>query len=154
MTDCLTCELVAQRDAGTAPVWDSIVRTPYWDVVHSYNTSLLGWIVLVIRRHIAAIDEMTEEEAIELGKLLRQVSVILKEETGCTKTYVVQFAEAKEHPHVHFHIIARMPDQPDDHRGPNIFKYLGVPDENRVDETAMNDLSLRIRGKLVTAGWA
>jgi diadenosine tetraphosphate (Ap4A) HIT family hydrolase len=154
MADCLTCEFVTRRDAGSAPLWDSIVRTPYWDVVHSYNTSLLGWIVLVIRRHIAAIDEMTEDEAVELGKLMRQVSVILKEETGCTKTYVVQFAEAKEHPHVHFHVIARMPDQPDDHKGPNIFKYLGVAEADRVSEAAMTDLALRIRRKLNEVGWA
>lgn len=154
MTECLTCALVARRDAGTAPVWDSIVRTQYWDVVHSYNTSLLGWIVLVIRRHIEAVDEMTEDEAVELGKLMRHVSIILKTETGCTKTYVVQFAEAKEHPHVHFHIIPRMPDQPDEYKGPGIFKRLGVPEAERVDEAAMTALSLRVRQKLNEAGWA
>jgi hypothetical protein len=51
MTNCYTCQLTAQRDAGTAPFWDSIHRTAHWDVVHSYNTSLLGWIVLVARTH-------------------------------------------------------------------------------------------------------
>src|SRR5689334_5879048 len=124
MTGCLTCDLLRQRDDGQAPLWNNIHRTPYWDVVHAYNTSLPGWLVLIVRRHIAAIDELTEAEALELGKLIRRVSLALKEEVGCSKTYVAQFAEASGHGHVHFHIIPRMPDQPEEIKGPNIFKRL------------------------------
>ena len=62
MTDCKTCKLTAQRDAGTAPLWDCIHRTAHWDIVHSYNTSLLGWLVLVARTHRDSIDQLTEEE--------------------------------------------------------------------------------------------
>lgn len=145
ISQCQTCELVARRDRGEAPPWDAIYRSQYWDVVHSFNTSLPGWLVLVARRHIAAIDEMSDEEAVELGRLIRRVSLALKETTGCVKTYVIQFAEAAGHPHVHFHIVPRMADQPDDHRGPNIFRYLGVADEERVTEERMNDLAAQIR---------
>ena len=143
--NCLTCELVARRDAGEAPLWDSIHRTPYWDIVHSYNTSLPGWLVLISRRHITAIDEMTEAEALELGSLIRQVSLALKAVTGCQKTYVIQFAEAAEHPHVHFHIVPRMADQPADRKGPQIFGYLGVPDDKRVSEARMNEIGAAVR---------
>src|SRR5438128_2090864 len=83
MTDCHTCQLVQRRDDGDAPVWDSIYRTPYWDVAHAFDTALLGWIVLVARRHIAAVDEMTDEEAVEMGRLARRISMALKAETGC-----------------------------------------------------------------------
>ncbi|MDX2136516.1 MAG: hypothetical protein SF123_00350 [Chloroflexota bacterium] len=31
----------------------------------------------------------------------------LRTTTGCAKTYVAQFAEHLDHPHVHFHIIMR-----------------------------------------------
>jgi diadenosine tetraphosphate (Ap4A) HIT family hydrolase len=150
---CHTCELLAERDTGRRPVWDAIYRSPYWDVVHSYNTSLLGWLVLVARRHIAAIEEMTEDEAVDLGRLIRQVSIALKQSTGCEKTYVVQFAEAVGHQHVHFHVIARMADQPADYRGPNVFKYLGVPPEARISDEAMNDLAAKIQGML-SAGYS
>ena len=142
---CHTCELIAQRDAGHAPLWDSIYRAHYWDVVHSYNTSLLGWLVLVARRHIAAIDEMTEDEAVELGQMIRCVSVALKQVTSCAKTYVIQFAEASGHQHVHFHVVARMVDLPEDFRGPYIFRHLGVPEDKRVTEAAMNQLAARIQ---------
>ncbi len=143
--NCLTCDLVARRDRDAAPPWDCIRRTAHWDVVHSYNTSLPGWLVLVARRHVAAIDELTEEEAAELGVLLWRVSAALRRLTGCVKTYVCQFAEQAEHPHVHFHVIPRLADQPDDRRGPRVFAYLGVPDEERVSEEEMNALAARLR---------
>jgi diadenosine tetraphosphate (Ap4A) HIT family hydrolase len=147
---CLTCVLVARRDSGEAPLWDAIYRSQYWDVVHSYNTSLPGWLVLVARRHMTVLDEMTDEEAAELGLLIRRVSVALKATTGCLKTYVIQFAEAAEHPHVHFHIVPRMADQPEDRRSMKAFSYLGVPEEERVSESSMNELAARIRPILLS----
>ncbi len=137
--------MIARRDAGTAPPWDCIYRTPLWDVVHSYNTAMPGWLVLVVRRHVGAIAELTDAEAIELGRLIHRVSAALKEVTGCVKTYVVQFAEALEHPHVHFHIIPRMADQPEDRRSMKIFEYLGVPEEERVREKAMNEIAFKVQ---------
>ncbi len=147
---CHTCQLIAARDAGDAPPWDSIHRTPYWDVVHAFNTSLPGWLVLVARRHVAAIDELTDEEAAELGVLLRRVSVALREVTGCVKTYVMQFAEAEGHSHVHFHVVPRMADQPDERRSTKIFGYLGVSEEERVAEERMNKIAVVVGRYLVT----
>lgn len=148
MQQCYTCELLKKRDGGNAPLWDCIYRSPYWDVVHSYNTALLGWLVLVVRRHIEAVDEMTTDEALELGKMIHQVSLVLKEVTGCLKTYVIQFAEHPEHPHVHFHIIPRMADQPEDHKSTNIFKYLGVAEGEQVSKEEMNRIASRVQSSL------
>ncbi|CUS04994.2 conserved protein of unknown function [Candidatus Promineifilum breve] len=142
---CLTCELIARRDAAQAPAWDNIHRTAHWDLVHSYNTSLPGWLVLVARRHIEAIDELTDEEAAELGVLLRRASAALREVVGCAKTYVCQFAEQAEHPHVHFHVIPRMTDQPAERRGPAVFGYLGVPEDERLSDELMNAIATQVR---------
>lgn len=149
MDTCKTCELIAKRDAGTAPLWDRMMRTAFWDVVHSYNTSLPGWLVLVARRHIEAIHELTEAEALELGLLLRRVSVALQEITGCVKTYVIQFAEAEGHPHVHFHVVPRMADQPAERRSIMVFGYLGVPEEERVSEETMNQIAAQVQRVLL-----
>jgi diadenosine tetraphosphate (Ap4A) HIT family hydrolase len=149
---CKTCELVAVRDAGAAPLWDSIYRTASWDVAHSFNTALPGWLVLVARRHIEALDQLTAAEAAELGPLIRHISAALKTATGCLKTYVIQFAEAEGHPHVHFHIVPRMADQPEDRRSTKIFGYLGVPEEERVSEARMNDIAAQVRSHLQVAG--
>ena len=146
---CHTCALVAARDAGDAPPWDSIHRTPFWDVAHAFNTSLPGWLVLVTRRHIEAIDELTDEEAAELGVLLRRTSAALRDVTGCVKTYVMQFAEAEGHSHVHFHIVPRMADQPEERRSVGIFGYLGVPDAERVSEALMNEIAERVQTLLL-----
>jgi len=147
-TLCHTCQLIAARDAGDAPPWDSIHRTPHWDVAHAFNTSLPGWLVLVARRHIEAIDELTDEEAAELGVLLRRSSAALRDITGCVKTYVMQFAEAEGHSHVHFHLVPRMVDQPEERRSTKIFGYLGVSEEERVTEERMNEIAWRTRAIL------
>lgn len=60
MTACRTCELVQRRDAGGAPPWDQIVRTPTWDVAHAFGTTIEGWTVLVLRRHVASVAELTD----------------------------------------------------------------------------------------------
>jgi diadenosine tetraphosphate (Ap4A) HIT family hydrolase len=150
MGTCLTCEFTRRRDAGGTPPWDSIHRATYWDVVHSYNSALPGWLVIIARRHIAAIDEMTEDESVELGRLLRRVSIALREFTGCARTYVAQFAESPDHPHVHFHVVPRMANQPADRRGPDVFKYLGVPPDQRVGEAEMDRIALAVRRILET----
>ena len=151
MTDqCKTCELVAQRDAGTAPLWDNIFRTDYWDVVHSYNTSIVGWIVLVPRRHRDAIAELSPEETAELGPLLQRVSRALADVTGCVKTYVMQFAEHPQHPHVHFHVVPRMADQPPELHSWRVLTGLGVREDQRVSETEMNAIAGRL-GRLLGA---
>lgn len=151
MRSCGTCERIRQRDAGEAPLWDSISRSAAWDVVHAYDTSLLGWTVLVPRRHVEAIDELETAEVHELGELMRNVSVFLKRHLGCRKTYVMQFAEHPQHPHVHFHLVPRMPDLPAASIGANIFSCLGVDEEVRVPEHAMNEFGERLRSALITA---
>lgn len=138
MTNCKTCELVAQRDAGEAPSWDNIHRTDHWDVVHNYNTTLPGWLVLVTRRHIASIAEMTAGESAELGPLIQKTSAALKEAVACEKTYVIQFAEAADHPHVHFHIVPRMADMPKEKRAGRVFAYKPEEGEEGVSEIEMN----------------
>lgn len=148
MPTCKSCQLMRRRDRGAAPPWDSIYRSEHWDLAHAYNTSYLGWLVLIARRHIEVLDEMTPAEATELGALLRDVSLALKRQTGCRKTYVMQFAESKEHPHVHFHIVPRWADQAPDDVAYRVMRRLGVPLTERCDEAEMNRLALALRERL------
>jgi diadenosine tetraphosphate (Ap4A) HIT family hydrolase len=154
MSHCETCHLVHARDAGTAPVWDSIVRTPYWDIVHANSSTLLGWLCVVLRRHAESIDVLTDAETDELGRLLRDLSVFLRHETGCEKTYVMQFAEHPQHPHVHFHLVPRLPDLPAEFRGAGIFAYLPADPAGRVAESEMNALAERLRAFSQDLDWA
>ena len=148
MSSCVTCELIARRDRGEAPVWDSIRRTPGWDIVHAFGTSVEGWLVLVARRHITTVTDMSDDEANTLGPLIREVSRSLQVVLGCDKTYVVQFAEHPDHPHVHVHVIARARDLPIEHRGPGVFALMGCPAEQAVDAERMNEIAARLSDEL------
>jgi diadenosine tetraphosphate (Ap4A) HIT family hydrolase len=91
------------------------------------------------------VAELTDAEALELGPLLKRVSLALQDVVGCPKTYVVQFAEHPLHPHVHVHVIPRAADLPDEQRGPGIFSQLGVGEDRRVSETRMGELAVAIQ---------
>ena len=145
MSECQTCILVANRKSPDVPIWDSIFDSRYFDVAHAYSTSLPGWIVIVCKRHVAAIDELSEEESRELGGLIVLVSKALKHAVGCSKTYVMQFAEQQGHDHVHFHVVPRMSDIPDENRGPNVFNYLNVDAHLEVSEQDQNAVAIKMR---------
>lgn len=117
------------------------MRTAHWDVVHCFGTSIEGWSVLVLGRHVASLAELEDAEAAELGPLVRNVSRALAAVVECEKTYVVQFAEAPGHNHVHVHVIPRRPDMPVDDRGPNIFKFLGLPPDECVPDERMDEIA-------------
>lgn len=149
MADCYTCELAARRDDGTAPLWDNIYRSQHWDVVHHYRTALPGWLILVARRHIQAIDQLTVAEAVELGVMLRQVSLVLKEVTGCLKTYLLQFTDHPRHPHLHFHVVPRLDSLPEARRGANVLGYLREEEDKIIDEAVMNVVGNAVQQRLV-----
>ena len=78
---------------------------PGWRVAHAFGTSLPGWLVVVPRRHVIALDELTAGEAADLGPLLRALTAAMRAVLGCGKTYVALFAEAEGFEHVHFHVV-------------------------------------------------
>lgn len=148
MSECVTCELVRRRDEGAAPLWDRIRRTPNWDIAHAFGSAIEGWIVLVVRRHITAVAEMTDDEAAELGPLIKEVSRAVQQMVDRDKTYVVQFAEHRDHPHVHVHVIPRARDLPHEHQGPRIFSLLGVADHASVPAARMNEIAEQLAKQL------
>lgn len=145
---CKTCERMRRRDAGESPPWDAIHRGRGWDVVHAYGTAVEGWTVLVVRRHITAVADLTDEEASELGPLIRDVSRAIQAVLSCKKTYVVQFAEHPFHPHVHVHVIPRLLGLPKHFQGPQVFDLLGVAEEASVSEERMNEFAVSLRSRL------
>ncbi len=134
-TACYACE----HSSVDAPFRERLVRRAGWRVAHDFNSSLEGWLIVAPLRHVRSLDELTLEESRALGELLWESSVALKAVTGCVKTYVMLFAEAEGFAHLHVHVVPRMPDQPDDRRGPQVFGYLkdGRPvSSERRDEVA------------------
>lgn len=148
--DCLVCANNERIDA--LPPRERIAVDPYWRVAHAFGTGLPGWLVLLPRRHVTAIAELTSAEAATLGTWQVRLSQALHAVTRCAKTYVAQFAEAEGFGHVHFHIIARSADLPAQLRGPRVFGLLGRPDDEDLGTGQRDCLALRIREHLEEPG--
>jgi diadenosine tetraphosphate (Ap4A) HIT family hydrolase len=144
--DCYVCRNNDQFDQ--LPPRERIAADPHWRVAHAFNTSLPGWLILVPRRHVTTIAELTDDEAAALGTWQVMLSRALHEVTGCVKTYVIQFAEQEGFGHVHFHVVPRMPDIPADHRGPAVFGYLIRPPGKGIDEQHRDDLAAALQARL------
>ena len=96
-----TCFSCGNNERADLAPRERIYVGPGWRVAHAFGTALPGWLVLLPRRHVTALDELTTAEAEELGPLLRALTRALREATGCDKTYVALFAEAEGFAHVH-----------------------------------------------------
>lgn len=143
--DCLPCRNTATPEL---PIRERIVQTQNWRVAHAFNTGLPGWLVLVPTAHITALTELSDAAAAELGPMLQGLSEALHQVVGCVKTYVILLAEAEGFSHVHFHVVPRMADQPDELRGPQIFQMLGLPPDQCVPDDEMDRLGRAIREQL------
>ena len=147
--ECLSCP----RLQGPAPnPRDRIVATAGFVVAHAFNANLEGWLVVLPRRHVVALDELDDAETSELGPLLRGVTAALRATTGCEKTYVLLLAESEGFHHVHFHVVPRASDLSDAYRGARIFGLLGNPDLEVVAPERMDELAIAVRNHLAGAG--
>ncbi|MFF2641801.1 HIT family protein [Streptomyces niveus] len=144
--DCYACGKEAEFD-DLSPR-ECVVHDQHWRVAHSFNTALPGWLVLLPRRHVAAVHDLTDAEAAALGVWQVKLSQALRTVTGCAKTYVVQFAEAEGFAHVHFHIVPRMADLQPEHRGPGVFELLRRPEQERVTADQADQLAHVLRTHL------
>lgn len=144
--DCYSCQTNAQRDS--LPPRELIAVDEHWRVAHALGTGLPGWTVLVARRHVETMAELTDAEAASLGLWQIRVSRALHETLGCAKTYMAQFSEAEGFHHLHVHVVPRMVDIPDDHRGPRVFQYLHPEPGAQVEDTASDALALGLRTHL------
>ena len=117
-------------------------------MAHAFNSTLPGWLVVLPRRHVTAYTELTSEAAAELGRLLHRLSTALEQVTGCAKTYIMQFSEQEGYTHLHVHLVPRMPDQPDDRRGPQVFGYLVDDEAQWIPEAERDRIAREIRSAL------
>ncbi len=144
--DCYACS--KEADFDDLPPRECAVYDQHWRVAHALNTAVPGWLVLLPRRHVAAVHDLTNAEASALGVWQVKLSRALRGVTGCAKTYVVQFAEAEGFAHVHFHIVPRMADLRPEHRGPAIFGLLRRPEQERVSADQADQIAHSLRAQL------
>jgi diadenosine tetraphosphate (Ap4A) HIT family hydrolase len=125
---CLACR-ANRRELELSP-WSPLVETEHWIVWHADRTSIPGWLVVSAARHRRALHDLSLAEFAELGELLPRLTAALHAVLGSEKEYVAMFAEAAGFEHVHFHVVPRSADWPQELRGPEVFRALG-PDMYR-----------------------
>jgi len=144
---CYSCD---QQATVPPPPREDVVRTEHWRVVHAFNSTLPGWLVLLPTRHIESFTELTPAAADELGGLVRRLSLALEAVTGCVKTYLMQFSEADGFSHLHLHLVPRSPDHPDDARGPRVFAYLTQDETEWLPAAERDRIALSLRAALAS----
>jgi diadenosine tetraphosphate (Ap4A) HIT family hydrolase len=123
---------------------ENIARTRHWRVAHAFNSTLPGWLVVVPLDHVESFAGLAPAAMSELGELLGATSRALQAELGCRKTYTMQFSEAQGFQHLHVHVVPRMADLPEEHRGPRIFHYLSQHASDWPSTTTIDALATRL----------
>ncbi|MFD0563374.1 HIT family protein [Kitasatospora saccharophila] len=103
--ECYAC--AREGEFERLPAYERIAVDEHWRVVHAVDCALPGWLVLLPRRHLESLAELTDAEAASLGVWQVRLARALGEVTGCRKAYVAQFGEAAGFAHVHFHLVPR-----------------------------------------------
>jgi diadenosine tetraphosphate (Ap4A) HIT family hydrolase len=137
--ECLSCLTNATPDL---PPRDRVHVGLRWRAAHAFGTSLPGWLVVIPRRHVLALDELTPEESAELGPLLSDLTAALREVVQCEKTYVALFSEAAGFTHLHFHLIPRPLGLDAAHQGPGVFGLLGGDPTRHVPDTTRDQIAV------------
>lgn len=142
---CHICELNAR--AAELPFVERLYLDDDWRLSHGWS-SLPGWLVLAPRHHLASLGDLSATAAATLGPLLRASTNALKEVVGCERAYVMLFAEHPSYRHLHLHVVPRMTWFTEKDRGPAVFRYLTVPEEQRVPADERERLARAIAARI------
>jgi diadenosine tetraphosphate (Ap4A) HIT family hydrolase len=100
MDDCLACDLInGKRDLPGGRIFE----TAHWVVEHCIGPLGVGTLIVKPFRHFTHIWELTDEEAEELGPLVRLVSETIQTILKPDQVYVCLWSHAGWEPgHIHF----------------------------------------------------
>lgn len=94
------CPICTSLDAERDPA-EILRRGGFRIRRHPSPSPIAGWTIVDLVRHAATLDELSGDEAAELGRLVSAVVGAIRAATGCDRVYVLSFAEAARHVHVH-----------------------------------------------------
>lgn len=116
---CSFCR-VNGLDASALPPRERVFTNEFWRV-RVQDRPVPGWLLVVLRRHVGTLSELSADEAATLGPVLAAGTETLMKVLGCEKSYVMSFTESVAH--VHLHLVPRAPDLPPEFRAAAIFNY-------------------------------
>lgn len=100
VTGCVACELSSGERVLPGGL---ISRTRLWLVEHCIGPLGLGTLIVKPERHVTAVADLSEEEAVELGPLLRRTSAVARQLVDAEQVYNCLWSHAGGVPvHIHF----------------------------------------------------
>jgi diadenosine tetraphosphate (Ap4A) HIT family hydrolase len=100
VTDCVACEL--SRGGRDLP-GGLIHRTDFWLVEHCIGPLGAGTLIVKPERHITSVGDLREDEAAELGPLLKRASTVASQLVAADQVYNCLWSHAGGSPvHIHF----------------------------------------------------
>lgn len=140
MDGCMACELA---DGRRSLPGGQVFRTEHWLVEHCVGPLGLGTLIVKPERHVTEVASLTDEEAAELGPLLRQASAVARQLADAEQVYNCLWSHAGGVPgHIHYVIQPVTADQMAelDGHGPKLqmamFARGEVPSAAAVDRVA------------------
>lgn len=147
--ECLTClNLSGTRRISPGPI---IYEGSYWVVDHAYPTKQPGWLVILPKRHIEALHELTKEEFRELAEIEYKLVQVMHTDSTVLKEYFMCFAEGEGFQHVHIHVVPRSVDLPAELKGPRIFALLA--EEHPIPAQEITAICEEFTRKLQAVEW-
>jgi diadenosine tetraphosphate (Ap4A) HIT family hydrolase len=147
--ECWTCKSNSgEKRISPGP---TIFEGKYWLVERAYPVKVIGWIVIVLKRHAEALHELTSEEFTELAEIQARLIPLLHEELNCEKEYVVCYAEMEHFRHIHFHVFAKPSNLPEELKGGGSFALLKVMGEEAVPSNKILAFCELLRDRFVQA---
>lgn len=141
----MSCQICSWISTKSFPL-SSIYEGRNWIVNHAYPSQIKGWLVLSAKKHREAFHEVSEEESLELGKLLRIITKVLRKKTNCKKEYVLSSNEGWEH--LHFHVVPRAENLKEDLMGPKIYRAIRIEEKDSISKKELKEFSELIRKEL------
>src|SRR5438552_11013018 len=132
MNTCFSC----QSNDGTKRInpGEQIYNGAYWVVEHAYPSGLLGWLVIVLKRHTEKLNDLSLDEWKEFAEINYNVIKVLHKFLETQKEYACCLAESEGFKHIHFHIIPKSRDFDQNLSGAKSFQYLKVTEEEAVEK--------------------
>lgn len=144
--ECYTCKSNSgERRISPAP---TIYEGKYWLVEHVYPTKLKGWIVIVTKRHVEALHELTKDEFAEFAEICEAAAKALYQLSGCEKEYCMCYAEVEHFQHIHFHVVPKPHDLPDEAKGSKIFSLNRIEEKDAVPRKDIIEFCAELSAKL------
>jgi ATP adenylyltransferase len=145
MDGCLACDLAEGRLELPG---GAIHETPLFLVEHCVGPLGVGTLLVKPRRHVTRTAELTEDEAVELGRLLRRAAQVVDELVRPEQVYTCQWSHAGRVPvHVHWVVMPATTAEIDRNGGvfgPQLQMAMFARGEE-ADRAAVGELSDRAR---------